>query len=565
LSALDAAASRHLWERSYPAGLDWSAPIPPRPLFALLEDAAKSYGDRPCIDFLGKRYTYAEIARSVKRVASGLQGIGVGPGVAVALLLPNCPQYVITFFAVLEAGGTVVNCNPLEAEREIARQIRETGAEVLVAPDVAAVARKIPPPASSPELRRVVLCRMADALPGPRALLAWAAALPLRIWMAQDERVIDFRDLAGAAPAVAAVEVDPSRAIAVLQYTGGTTGAPKAVALSHANLHANAMQIARWFTNAVPGSERILAVLPFFHAFGLTAEMNLALSLGAELVLLPRFRLAEVVRAIARKRVTIFIGVPTIFRAVAEMPGLSRADFAALKAAISGGDALPAMVQAAFEERTGCPLLEGYGLTECSPVVACNPAEGGNRRGSVGLPLPGTVVEILSLEDGRTVVPPGETGEVCVAGPQVMQGYFGEPAATARVLANGRMRTGDLGFLDLDGYLHLAGRLKEMITTSGVHVYPPRIEEVLRHHPVVADAAVIGAPDPRRGQSVEAHVVARRGVPLDEAALRAFLADKLSRHEIPRRIVICDELPKSPIGKVLKRELEMRKGAHDPR
>jgi long-chain acyl-CoA synthetase len=346
----------------------------------------------------------------------------------------------------------------------------------------------------------------------------------------------------------------------VLQYTGGTTGVPKGVMLSHQNIYANTCQIRTWFTRAAPGHERLLAILPFVHSFGMTGVMNFAVALGGELVILPRFDRRETLRAIARKRVTVLIGVPTLFQALNESPEILRYDLSSVKIAISGGDALPRSVQEKFVQLSGCPLAEGYGLTECAPVVtASNPLEGIERPRSCGLPLPRTTVEIVSTQDPPVALPAGEVGEICVSGPQVMLGYWRQPEATAECLVGGRLRTGDLGRMDTDGFLYFVDRLKEVITVHGYKVYPSIVEDAIRLHPAVAEAAVLGVADPIQGHAPKAYVVPTRGTLLTEEALRAFLADKLSPIEIPRSIEFRASLPKSAAGKILRRPLESGK------
>jgi long-chain acyl-CoA synthetase len=359
-------------------------------------------------------------------------------------------------------------------------------------------------------------------------------------------------------------EIDPHVDIAALQYTGGTTGVPKGVCLTHGNLCANAMQISAWFTGAEPGRERILAVLPFFHAFGMTAVMNLAIALGGELVMLPRFVVRQVLRSIERTRATLFLGVPTIFRAIADFQSVERYDLSSLKVCVSGGDTLPMELSERYEALTGCRLTEGYGLTECSPVVTCNPFAGAGKRGSVGLPLARTSVEIVSLSDGRTPVPIGQRGEISVSGPQVMAGYWRRPDETAGVLTGGRLRTGDVGYMDEDGYTYIVDRLKDVIITGGYNVYPRYVEAAIRLHPGVADAAVIGVPDSYWGQIVKAYIVPSPEAALHERGILDFLSDKLSPIEIPKQIEFRDSLPKSLIGKILKRELSPTGGPSPP-
>ena len=435
------------------------------------------------MDFLGRRTTYAEVARTVTRVAGGLQKNGVRPGTRVALFLPNSPQLVFAFFAVLKAGGTVVNCNPLTGATEFVRQMADSGAQMIVTLDLAPLYEKAARALRETSVRQLVIASLADELPVLKASLLRLAHWRERVSVPADDKHLRLRDLTATGD-LQLVEPAERADIAVLQYTGGTTGVPKAVVLSHRNLYANARQISLWFTKAELGAERIVAILPFTHSFGMTAVMNFALSLGGEMILLPRFEMDELLGAIERRRATMIMGVPSLFHAIDEYPKLSRYDLSSLKIGVSGGDSLPVAVQQRFEQLTGCPLTDGYGLSECSPVVACgNPLEGLARPGSCGLPLPGTVVEIVSIEDGVSVLPPDTIGEICVTGPQVMSGYWQRPEETAASLRNNRLHTGDVGRMDENGYLYFVDRLKEVIVVHGYKVYPRAVEDVLRAHP----------------------------------------------------------------------------------
>lgn len=559
------ANGRQPWEASYPAGLDWRTPIPEQPLHRLVEEACAVFPSTVCLDFYGKRITYRQTSGLIDRAARGLQDLGVAKGGKVALLLPNCPYSVIAFHAILKAGGVVVNLNPLASIAELADQIEHSGTEVVITLDLVPFHAKLDALGWPGRLRTVVVARMADALPFPRN---WAYRLLKRRDVAdipRDERHVCFRRLLADHGAPRPVAVQPRADPAVLQYTGGTTGVPKGTVLTHAGLYANTIQCRRWFTGAEPGRERVLAVLPFFHVFGMTGVMNFALALGAELILLPRVDVREILETIQRKRPTIFSGVPRLFQAIAAFPHLNRYDLSSLRLCVSGGDNLPPLLLERFQQLTGAYLAEGYGLTEASPVVTCNPFSGLNKPGSAGLPLPGTLVEIVSLDDRRTLLCQGRIGEVCVNGPQLMAGYWQDAPATAQAMDGGHLHTGDIGFLDGDGYLHIVDRLKDLIVTGGQHVYPRTVEAVIKQHPQVADAAAVGEPDPVRGQAIRAFVVPQPGSTLSEAELRAFLAPRLSRFEQPQRIEFRTALPTSMIGKILKRELIPERPGGDDR
>jgi len=548
--------SRPPWAAQYPRAVDWLLDIPARPVHALLDDAVAAFAARPFLDFLGSRQTYVQAARLIARAALGFQRLGVRKGTKVGLLLPNSPYSVICYFAILKAGGTVVNYDPLCAEQPFLRQVEDSETEIVVTLDVTSLYAKVAAALGKTCLRRVIICHMARALPFPKNMMFrvtnWREiAKPL-----QRSGHVFFADLIDNDGAYETVETAPLSDVAIIQYTGGTTGEPRGVMLSHQNVYANTRQIRAWFTRAEPGQERLLAIIPFSHSFGMTAVMNFATSLGGELIILPRFNLKQTLQAIERKRMTILVGVPTLFQAINQYPDIERYDLSSLKIYISGGDSLPRQVQSQFVELTGCDLAEGYGLTECAPVVTCsNPLEGIDRPGSCGLPLPRTTVDIVSLENPLTVLPTGERGEICVSGPQVMLGYWQESKATRNCLIEGRLHTGDLGWMDDDGFLYFVDRLKEVISVHGYKVYPRNVEDAIRQHPAVIDVAVIGVADPVRGQTPKAYVVLAEGIELDEDGLHAFLVDKLSPPEIPRVVEFRNKLPRSAAGKVLKRAI----------
>jgi long-chain acyl-CoA synthetase len=550
------------WLASYPPGVDWSADFPAMPLWDLFDQAVSQYADRPCLDFLGRGWTYQQIGRLVDRAAVGLQTLGVGAGTKVGLFLPNCPYFVICFFAVLKAGGTVVSYNPLHAGREIADQIEDSETDLMVTLDLARLLPKLEPMLERTRLKAIVVGRMADILPFPKKLLFPLVKAREIAKVPDDGRHIWFGDLIANHGDGLPAAPDPHRDIAALQYTGGTTGVPKAAALTHRNLQVNALQMVAWYPDAERGGERVIALLPLFHVFGLTCTMNFALCIGAQIIMLPRFDLIQLLTTISRKRPTILPGVPTLYRAISYHHDIGRYDLSSLRLCVSGGAPLPLEIKQRFEQLSGCTLVEGYGLTEC-PVVTCNPIDRPGKPGSIGLPLPGTTVEVVSLDDGRTVLGPGETGEICVRGPQVMAGYWSRHDETAAALEDGRLHTGDIGMMDESGACFVVDRLKEVIICSGFNVYPRVVEEAIYAHPDVAEVAVCGVPDAYRGETVKAFVVPRKGANLDEAALMAFLEDRLSPIEIPKLITFRDQLPKSAVGKILKRQLLAEPPAQD--
>jgi long-chain acyl-CoA synthetase len=545
----------HPWLKSYPPGIDWGAPIAVKPMHALMDDAAARYAGQLCIDFLGRHYSYAEIGSLVNRAAKGLKALGVGSGIKVGLCLPNTPYFVICFYAVLKAGGTVVNFNPLYSERELVHQIEDSEADIMVTLDIAQLFDKLAAVLSQSRLKSLIVCRMAAALPFPRNwLYPWVmrhevARVPRGQAYVPFERVID-NDGAFAADAI-----DPHQAIALLQYTGGTTGVPKGAMLTHANLYSNVEQCARWFAHVGDDKKRTLGVLPLFHVFAMTVVMNWALHEGAEMILLPRFQVGELLKTIARKKPSTMPGVPTLFNAILNAPDLAKYDLRSLHYCVSGGASLPNELRLAFEKLTGARLLEGYGLSETSPVVCCNPADGEARAGSIGLPYPATSIRILSLDPPRQVLGVGETGEICVSGPQVMAGYWRRPDETAKAMIEGYFATGDVGHMDKDGYVFVTDRLKDMINASGFKIYPRNIEEAILLHPAVLECAVVGIADAYRGQTVKAFVALKADATLSAEELTAFLADKLSPIEMPKLIEFRPSLPKTTVGKISKKQL----------
>ncbi len=522
----------------------------------MFDDAVAAYGSRPCLDFLGRRWTYAETAALVARAASGLRRLGVAPADRVGLCLPNTPFAVVAYFAALKAGATVVNFSPLSVEDDLVAQATDSETTVMLAADLKPSFGRVLSLLGRTPVRRVVACRFAHALRPIKATLFRLSQRKLLATVPRnDDRVITF-DALTAGPADGADTAHPMPDdLAVLQYTGGTTGTPKGVMLTHANLTANARQVCAWFPRAVPGEEKALAVLPLFHVFAMTSAMNVTLAMGGEIVLLPRYDYRQLLGALRRCRPTMFPGVPTLFKALLDK-GIAAADLASIKVCISGGAPLPLEIKRAFEGRSRCVLVEGYGLTEASPVCCCNPVDGPGRDGTIGLPLPGVEVRICAPDAPDTPLPIGERGELQIRGPHVMRGYLGRPEETKAVLSDdGWLRTGDVGAMDAEGYVTLVDRIKDLILCGGFNVYPRHVEEAIYRHPDVVAATVLGMPDAYRGESVAAFVQLRPGSALSEAGLLAYLKDKLSSMELPRLVEFRAELPRTAIGKLSRKEL----------
>lgn len=547
-----------------PLAVKQGVPLPsnPRLLGDMLDRSVGRFPTRAAIDFMGQITSWGELGAAVDRAAAGLQRLGVVKGTRVALCLPNTPYYPILFFATLKAGGIVVNVNPLYVERELTHLIEDSGAEIIATCDIAEIQARVLKVAGETRIRHVISCPIADVLP---TIKKFAYKLVKRAEIgraARSAQHLFFADLMAGGGAPSPVAVAPDE-VAVLQYTGGTTGVPKAAMLSHANIVANTDAMLVHVGGETADQDRVLGVLPLFHVFALTNVLTFSTLVGAEMILLPRFELKQLLATLKRTRPTYFPAVPTIYNALANLGPSDRPDLSAIKVCISGGAPLPIEVRHAFEANTGAKLVEGYGLSEASPIITCNPFDGVNKEGSAGLPFPGTTIEIRDREDPTRIMPAGEKGEICARGPQVMAGYWHKPDETAAAFAAGALRTGDVGYLDADGYLFIVDRIKDMILCGGYNVYPRVIEEALYEHPAVVEAVVIGVPDPHRGQAPKAFVVLNDPT-ITATGLRDFLRDKISKIELPREVEIRDALPKTLIGKLSKKELveeELQKAA----
>ena len=553
-----ASSSGHPWLTCYPAGVDWAQPMVGEPVPMLLDRAVKTYANKPCTNFLGKRLTYGEISALVDRATVGLKRIGVTKGMKVGLFLPNCPTFIVYYYAILKAGGVVVNYNPLYSPEELTFQIKDSETRVMITLDLVALFGKVEKLVEAGTLEHVVVASFPALLPSTKSVLF---------------RLLKSKDLAQPArSSIAAkitmesvlmdndgrydpITIDPND-IAVLQYTGGTTGTPKGAALSHANLTINVQQVRAWTAGGLkPGQERVVGILPFFHVFAMTGVMNLSIAMASEIVMLPRFVLEDTLKLIASTKPTMMPGVPTVFNAMLNHPKIKTYDLSSLKFCLSGGAPLPLEVKRGFEALTGCRLVEAYGLSETSPGATFNPFEGPVKEGSIGQPIPGTIVAIKAPEDGSDV-PLGKEGEICIKGPQVMIGYWNKPEETANVFRDGFLRTGDIGKMDDQGFTFITDRIKDMIICSGFKVFPRHVEDKIYQHLAVEEVSVIGIADSYRGEAPKAFIKLKAGQTATAADILKHLEPKLSKIEMPSQIEFRDALPKTMIGKLSKKELK---------
>ena len=548
----------HPWLSTYPAKVNWHAELKPISLPQMFDEAMTRFATLPCTYFLGKSLTYGEIARQTDRVAAGLQAEGLKPGDKVGLLLPNCPYFIMFYFAALKIGCTVVNYNPLYTVEELEHQVGDSETSLMVTLDLKILFEKAEALIDGGTLKRAVVCPFAPLLPTVKSVLfrmLKRADLASPKASSVASSLMFFDELTAHGADYEAATIDPQNDVAVLQYTGGTTGVPKGAMLTHANLTVNVQQVVMWFPDADEGEERMMAVLPFFHVFAMTGIMNYGLSRGFELVLMPKFELDDAIKLIKLKRPTILPGVPTLFNALMNSPKISREDLSSIEFCISGGAPLPLEIKRGFEDQAGCSLVEGYGLSESSPVATVNPPDGPLKENSIGVPLPGTVISIRSIEESERELPIGEDGEVCIHGPQVMKGYWNKPQETADIFVGDYLRTGDVGHMDQDGFTFLIDRLKDLILCSGFNVYPRRIEDAIYEFPPVEEVTVIGVPDDYRGEAPKAFIKLKPGTEATVEEVLEFLKPKLSKIEMPEHIEFRDELPKTMVGKLSKKEL----------
>ncbi len=540
------------WLKHYDAGIPHTIDYPETNLYQLFRQSVEGNPNGLATLFFGARMSYGSLGEKVDQFASVLAGLGVKKGDRVALILPNLPIYPIAHFAALKLGAVLTPTNPLYVERELERQLVDSGAETAIIldqlyPRLAQVRANTP-------VKRVVVAGVKEFLP-PTVGFLYGFKHKSTLTTQEEEGLYLYRDLMRRKfPPAPTAEVDPDE-VAILLYTGGTTGISKAATLTHRNLVANVHQTLAWLSDVREAKEIFLCVLPFFHSYGMTTGLHLAVLSRCTMVLLPRFELKDVVKQIRKYKATIFCGVPSMYNAINHYSGLKSSDVASIRLCISGGAGLPAEVQESFEKLTGGRLVEGYGLSEASPVVLVNPIYGHRKIGTIGVPIPNTDARVIDPETHEPLAA-GQVGELDVAGPQVMSGYWNRPQETDLVLRDGWLHTGDMAVMDEEGFFSIVDRKKDLILSAGMNIYPREVEEVLHQHPDIVEAAVIGIPSPVRGETPKAFIVATEGSSLGKREVMQFCHDKLSRFKIPKEIEFRKELPKSAVGKVLKRVLK---------
>ena len=537
-----------MWVDRYAHAVPWDTLFDPLPIGDLLARSAAVHGDRVALDFLDRSFSYAALLRQVQAAARGFQRLGLGKGSRIGLFLPNTPHYPIAYYGALLTGATVVNFSPLYSAPEVIAQAEDSGTDLLVCLDLQRLWEPMRQALNAGTVKRLVVGNLAEMLPPAKGLAFRLLKRKERVKIPRDPRILRWSDLLDNDGRPAPVAIDPAQDIALIQYTGGTTGIPKGAALSHANLSINAQQLG----SVDPDQQRtarVLGALPFFHIFANTCLLNHTLMRGGTIVMLPKFEPAEALAAIRKHLITDLAGVPAMYQAMLDHPDVAKTPFDSVQQAFSGGAAMSVALKERFEQATGARVLEGYGLTESSGVVAVNPYRGESKAGSVGQVLPGTTVTLVDVEDPSRELPPGERGEIVISGPQLMMGYWRRDTQSIEPLPGGRFRTGDIGLIDEDGYLRIVDRSKDMINVGGFKVFPSQLEGVLMKHPAVKEVLVIAVPDNRVGERPKPFVVLQADADVTSAELMTYLNCAVGKHEHAYELEIRPELPKTVIGK----------------
>jgi long-chain acyl-CoA synthetase len=542
------------WLKHYDPGVPHTIDYPCIPVYQLLNDAAARHPNQPCTCFFGARLTYRQVKELSDRFAAGVRRLGIQKGDRVALLLPNSPQFIIAYYGLLKAGAVIASLNPLSSERELAFQMGDSECQTAITipmflPKVAALRDKTP-------LKRIVYSRLADFMPFPLNLVQGLRERKLirSVNGHRPDGYMDFKALlAEAPPSDFRPEAVDSDEMAVLIYSGGTTGIAKGIMLSHFNLVANAHQLVAW--GQLTEHDRLLAVLPLFHGYGMSVNMNASLLAGGEIVLVPRFNARDVARTIQKYKPTFFTGVPTMFVALSNLPDIGRYDLSSLKAIFVGAAPLTRAIKEEFEAKTGGRMIEGYGLTEAVTGIMGNPYRGRHKLGSIGIPFPDVEAKIVGLDDGRER-PPCEPGEIVLRSPTLMLGYYKKPEETRETIKDGWLYTGDIGYMDEDGYFYITDRKRDIIKVGGFLVYPREVDEVIYQHPQVQEGIAVGLPDPYSGERIKAYIVLREGETATSEEFINYFRHNLTGYKVPSEVEFRTELPKNMIGKILRRALQ---------
>lgn len=546
------------WLKHYPVEIPTHIDYEDRPLQDYLHQDAMRYPHKAAIHFLGKTISYSQLFESASKIANRLIKLGLHKGDRVSIMLPNCPQGVISYYGVLLAGGIVVQTNPLYTARELKYQLLDSGSKIIIGLDFAYP--KMSKMTSETDLKHVIVTRIQDFLPFPKHLLYPLVQKKQKQGLLvdmnhEDETTHLFKNIIKNESAnIPEVDIEPTKDLALIQYTAGTTGAAKGVMLTHRNLVANTTQTRVWMYTSKNGEEKILGLLPFFHVYGMTTVMNLSVMYAWQMVLLPKFDIKETLKTIEKQKPTLFPGAPTMYIGLLNDANIGKYDLSSIQSCISGSAPLPMDVQEKFEDKTKAALVEGYGLSESSPVTHANLILGRRVKGSIGLPFPDTNAAILSSETGK-MAGVNEIGELMVSGPQVMQGYWRRPEETEKTFWGDWLLTGDIGYMDENGYFYIIDRKKDVIIAGGFNIYPREVEEVLYEHDAVQEAAVVGIPDSYRGETVKVFIVKKEGQNVDEEELNTFCRKYLAAYKVPKQFEIRRALPKSAIGKILKKHL----------
>ncbi|MED3761548.1 long-chain-fatty-acid--CoA ligase [Peribacillus frigoritolerans] len=546
------------WQAIYPEQIPAVLSYEDKPLYSFLKESAEEFPDKVSIHFQGKELTFREVHESALKFAAYLKSIGLQKGERVAVMLPNCPQGVISFFGILMAGGVVVQTNPTYTERELEYQMKDSGAKMILVMDI--LFPRVSAVASRTDIEHIIVTAIKEYLPFPKNLIypfiqKKQYGIVINVEHEGNHHLFSEIMKRKITEEVDTVPIDVNNDLALLQYTGGTTGFPKGVMLTHKNLLANTKMCNAWLYKNKRGEERILAILPFFHVYGMTTVLVLSVMEGNTMIIMPKFDVEATLKTIQKQKPTMFPGAPTMYIGLLNHPDIAKYDLSSINACISGSASLPLEVQEQFEKITGGKLVEGYGLSETSPVTHANFIWDQPRvKGSVGLPWPDTDSAILSLESNEEL-PPNEIGEIAIKGPQVMKGYWNRPDETEKTFKNGWLLTGDLGYMDEQGFFYVVERKKDTIIAGGFNIYPREVEEVLYEHEAIQEVVVAGIPDPYRGETVKAYVVLKKNARVTEEELNVFARKNLASYKVPRSYEFRDELPKTTIGKILRRVL----------